>query len=116
MYQQDFTIIKGETFYKEISITVNGEIYPLDGFLAISQIRPYAGSSTLIENFDCEIDNDKGIIKIKMDNNKTNNLPKGTQYYDILLINEGTQEYSYFIGGKIFVKNHVTELSNGNNS
>ena len=116
MYQQDFTIIKGETFYKEISITVNGEIYPLDGFLAVSQIRPYAGSPTLIENFDCEIDNDKGIIKIKMDNNKTNNLPKGTQYYDILLINEGTQEHSYFIGGKIFVKNHVTELSNDNNS
>lgn len=116
MYQQDFTIIKGETFFKEISITVNQEIYPLNGFTAISQIRPYAGSKELIESFDCEVDGRKGIIKIKMDNNKTNNLPKGVQYYDILLINEETQEHLYFIGGKIIVKNHVTELSNGNNS
>ena len=51
-----------------------------------------------------------------MDNNKTNKLPKGIQYYDVLLINEETQEHFYFIGGKIFIKNHVTELSNDNNS
>lgn len=110
MYQQDFTIIKGQTFFKEISVTVNKEVYPLTGYTAISEIRPYAGSDTLIESFTCEVIPDKGIIQISLTNTQTNNLPKGIQYYDILLINQETNEYIYYIGGKLIIKNHVTEL------
>lgn len=110
MYEQDFTIIKGETFFKEISVTVNNEIYPLTGYTAISEIRPYAGSPKLIETFTCEIIEDKGLIQISLTNEQTNNLPKGTQFYDVLLINQYTNEHVYYIGGKLIVKNHVTEL------
>ena len=110
MYQQDFTIIKGETFLKEIVVTVNKEIYPLVGYTAISEIRPYAGSSELTQSFTCEVIGDKGIIQMSLTSEQTNNLPKGTQYYDVLLINEETNEHTYYIGGKLIVKNHVTEL------
>ena len=110
MYEQDFTIIKGETFFKEISVTVNNEVYPLTGYTAISEIRPYPGSPKLTESFTCEIIEDKGLIQISLTNEQTNNLPKGTQFYDILLINELTSEYTYYIGGKLIIKNHVTEL------
>ena len=110
MYQQDFTIIKGESFFKEISVTINKEIYPLVGYTAISEIRPYAGSPKLTETFTCEIIEDKGLIQFSLTSEQTNNLPKGTQYYDILLINEEANEYTYYIGGKLIIKNHVTEL------
>ena len=110
MYEQDFTIIRGQTFLKEIAVTVNNEIYPLDGYVAISEIRPYAGSPILTESFNCEIIGEKGIIKISLTKEQTNNLVKGTQYYDILLINNQTDEYTYYVGGKLIIKNHVTEL------
>lgn len=110
MYEQNFTIIKGETFFQEIVITVNEEVYPLNGYIAISEIRPYAGSPILTESFNCEIIGDKGVIQISLTNEQTNNLPKGIQYYDILLINEETNKHIYYIGGKLFIKNHVTEL------
>ena len=110
MYEQDFTIIKGETFFKEISVTVNNEVYPLIGYTAISEIRPYAGSPNLTDSFTCEIIEDKGLIQISLTNEQTNNLPKGTQFYDVLLINQYTNEYTYYMGGKLIIKNHVTEL------
>ena len=110
MYNKDFTIIKGETFIKEISVTVNKTIYPLTGFTALSEIRPYPGSSTLTETFTCEIEGEDGIIRLKLTSEQTNKLPKGIQYYDIVLINDQTNERLYFIGGRLIIKNHVTEL------
>lgn len=110
MYKQDFTLIKGETFIKEISLTVNKVIYPLTGFTALSEIRPYPGSSELTETFSCEVHGEDGVIQLSLTSNQTNNLPKGIQYYDIVLINGDTNERLYLIGGKLFIKNHVTEL------
>lgn len=110
MYNQDFTLIKGETFNKEISITVNKVIYPLTGFTALSEIRPYPGSPELTETFSCEVYGEDGIIKLNLTSEQTNRLPKGIQHYDIVLINQETNERLYFIGGKIIIKNHVTEL------
>ena len=110
MYEQDFTIIKGETFIKDILFTVDKTIYPLTGFTALSEIRPYPGSSELTESFNCEIYGEEGTVRISLTSQQTNNLPKGLQYYDVVLINEETNERLYFMGGKIFIKNHVTEL------
>lgn len=110
MYKQDFVIIKGDTFVTEIDYTVNNTIYPLNEFTAKSEIRPYIGSKKLTESFTCEVLGDEGIIKLSLTSQQTNNLPKGKQYYDVVLINTETNEPFYFMGGKIFIKNHVTEL------
>ena len=110
MHKKDFTLIKGETFNKEISVTVNKMIYPLTNFTAVSELRPYPGSKELTETFTCEVFGDDGVVKISLSSEKTNNLPKGIQYYDIVLVNEETNERLYLLGGKIIIKNHVTEL------
>ena len=110
MYKKDFTLIKGETFTKEISVTVNKVIYPLVGFTALSELRPYPGSKELTETFSCEVFGEDGVVKITLTSEQTNRLPKGIQYYDIILVNSETNERLYLIGGRIIIKNHVTEL------
>ena len=110
MLKQDFTIIKGETFIKDIYVTVNNEIYPLPQYIALSEIRPYAGSEDLIESINCEVYSEEGRIHLELSSEQTNDLPKGILYYDVLLINTETDEHTYYIGGKLIIKNHVTEL------
>ena len=110
MLKQDFEITKGETFTKDIIIKVNNEIYPLDNYTALSEIRPYVGSKTLTETFLCEVYPEEGMVRISLTNEQTKKLPFGVQYYDLLLINQETNEYTYYLGGKIVVKKHVTEI------
>lgn len=110
MYKQDFDLIKGESFIKDIIITIDKLIYPLNSFRAVSEIRPYPGSSDLTETFNCEVFGDIGVVRLTLSKEKTNNLPKGIQYYDVVLINQETDEHLYLVGGKLLIKNHVTEL------
>ena len=110
MLKQNFEIIKGETFIRDILIKVNDEVYPLNNYTALSEIRPYVGSKTLIESFSCEIFPEEGMIRITLTNEQTNNLPFGILYYDLLLINQENNEHTYYLGGKIIVKKHVTEI------
>lgn len=110
MYKQDFEIIKGETFIKDIIITIDKLIYPLNNFTAVSEIRPYPGSHELTESFTCEVMGDIGVVRLILSSQQTNSLSKGVQHYDVVLINQETNERIYLAGGKLLIKNHVTEL------
>ena len=110
MLTQDFEIIKGETFVRDVLIKVNDEVYPLTNYIALSEIRPYVGSKELTETFSCEVYPEDGMIRMSLTNEQTNDLPYGIQYYDLLLINTETNEHTYYIGGRLFIKKHVTEI------
>ena len=107
MIQRDLTIIQGETFIKEIGFKINDEHYPLTGYTAKSQIRPYIGSEVLTEQFNCTVDEEKGTVLMELSPIQTSNLIKNIYYYDLLLQKDNLN--TYYIGGKIFVKKHVTE-------
>ena len=107
MIQSDLTIIQGETFLKEIGFKVNNEYYPLTGYTAKSQIRPYIGSKILTEEFTCTINEEKGTVLMELSPAQTNKLSRNIYYYDLLLKKDGVN--TYYIGGKIFIKKHVTE-------
>lgn len=110
MLVQNFEVIKGETFVNDVFIRVNNKVCPLPNFTAYSEIRPYVGSKVLTDSFACEIFPDKGLIRMTLTKEQTNNLPAGIQHYDLLLINNETQEAVYYISGRLIIKKHITEL------
>ena len=110
MIQRDLTIIQGETFLKEVGFKVNDRRYPLTGYTAKSQIRPFIGSPELTEEFTCTVNEEEGTVRMELNPIQTNKLKKHIYYYDLLLMKGGTN--TYYIGGKIFVHKHITEPYN----
>lgn len=107
MIQRNLTIIQGETFTKEVGFKINDQHYPLTGYTAKSQIRPFLGSPELVEEFTCTVNEEKGSVLMELTPIQTNKLKKHLYYYDLLLMKNGVN--TYYIGGRIFTKKHVTE-------
>lgn len=107
MLRYDLTIIQGETFLQDVIFKTTVNIYSLDGYTAKSQIRPYVGSKELTSEFNCTVYPEQGCIHMELSSAETAKIPAGIYQYDLLISKEGS--VTYYIGGKVFVKKHVTE-------
>ena len=107
MLRYDLTIIQGETFSQDVVFKTMVNIYTLEGYTAKSQIRPYVGSKELTSEFTCTVYPEEGCIHMELDSTKTAKIPAGIYQYDLLISKDGS--VNYYIGGKVFVKKHITE-------
>ena len=110
MYEQDFKVKRGETFSKDITFKSDGEIYNLDGYIAKSQIRPSLESDTLIEEIQCTIQPENGIVHLELSSQQTLEMPAGIYYYDLCLNKDGVN--TYYLEGKFIVTKYITEPLN----
>lgn len=107
MIKYDLTIIQGETYKKDLLFKSNELPYDLTGYTIKSQIKTFPGNHIVSEEFTCTMEPEDGMVHLELTSEQTNKLNKSMYFYDVLLYKEGVN--SYYIGGKIFMKKHVTE-------
>ena len=112
MYLYDFSVMKGETFNKVITL-VDDDNKPINlaGCSAKAQVRPDPNSTALIAEMSTTVKAESGKIQFFLRANITALIPPGTYYYDVCTIKGTTVKY--YIGGKFTVMPAVTKTYGG---
>lgn len=110
MYTKDFTVKRGETFYKDIYFKINDKPYILNEYIAKAQVRPFLESKKLIAELECTIYEEQGMVHLELSKEQTNNIPAGTYYYDLCLSKDDIN--IYYLQGKFIIKKYITEPPN----
>ena len=105
MYIYDLVITRGE----DVSIPIEFSNVDLSGKVAQAQIRPNPGSETLSAEFTCSIDYSTGTLSLVLTPEQTLAMTAGTYAWDVALVGDGFVRY--YIGGKVTVRERVTEVS-----
>lgn len=103
----NLVIDQGSIFSADLNLTdENGDVLPLAGYQANSQIRKWYTSSNVSATFSTSIDTDLGVITLSLSANQTSSLEAGRYVYDVELKNGS--EISRIVEGIITVTPQVT--------
>jgi len=103
----NLVIDQGSTFSADLNLSdENGDVLPLSGYVANSQIRKWYTSTNAAATFTTSINVDSGSITLTLTANQTSNLVAGRYVYDVEL-NDGN-EVSRIVEGIVTVTPQVT--------
>jgi hypothetical protein len=103
----NLVIDQGSTFSTDLNLSdENGDVLPLSGYVANSQIRKWYTSTNAAATFTTSINVDSGSITLTLTANQTSNLVAGRYVYDVEL-NDGN-EVSRIVEGIVTVTPQVT--------
>lgn len=103
----NLVIDQGATFSTDLNLTDdNGDVIPLLGYTANSQIRKWYTSTSPAATFTASVDSNVGIITLSLTSEQTANLVAGRYVYDVEINNGVTT--SRIVEGIVTVTPQVT--------
>lgn len=114
-YQNQY-MDQGSTFNATLTLTDNsGAAYNLVGFSVSSAAKSSYYSSNVIIQFSTSLtDPANGVVQLTANNNQTANVSaRDTLLYDVVLIENSTNNVTRVLEGQIFVSPGVTGISPG---
>lgn len=103
----NLVIDQGSTFSTDLNLTdENGDIIPLNGYTANSQIRKWYTSSNAAATFTTNINTLSGVITLTLTPDQTSNLVSGRYVYDVEITDGST--VSRIVEGIVTVTPQVT--------
>jgi len=103
----NFTLDRGTDFEAAFNITnADQSTFPLNSYSAVAKIRKHP-TATDYKSFQTTITTSTGEIRISMGATVTADLSPGRNYYDVIIIQSGTNKIQKVFEGTVIVNDTV---------